>query len=182
MKKNFLYLFTILLFSTSSFGQLMTTKVIGKNAKEFKTGVGVFANLEMPLNQSFNRSVVLEICDCGIFSGKSNLDTSAAFVSVKIGYKKIFSNTQTGFYINPSVGVGWAFMAKNVVDTLSKRFGPAMAIEAGYSLEVGKRGNAICLGLKCESDVPFSTYNLTTLQLRIAYSFHNRKRVTTPKK
>jgi hypothetical protein len=162
MKKLVILFFLFLVLSSSLKAQLSITKMIGKNADKYKLGYCVFAFYDFPLTEEGNRSLRLELMDLAFFPGKEYNDTvqmsfgpalrtlSKAYLSIKLGYKYIFSEDQTGFYIEPSAG--WARVIEADEGEANYGDGIALALETGYSLEVGQRGHVLNLGLKYEND------------------------------
>ena len=72
------------------------------------------------------RTIRLELMDLAFYPGKDgNFFTASygrAYISIKAGYKYIFSETKTGFYVEPSAGWG------RVVDVLPDRMTRFMAM------------------------------------------------------
>jgi hypothetical protein len=95
---------------------------------------------------------------------------SKAYISAKLGYKYVFSETQTGFYIIPSAGYCRVVTIEQGEDP-THGDGIAGALEGGYSLEVGQKGHAINLGLKYEYDRGGATHLIQSVGLRVSYSF-----------
>ena len=50
--------------------------------------------------------------------------------------------------------------------------GVALALEAGYSLEVGQRGHEINFGLKYETDLAGANHTISSVGLRVSYQFN----------
>src|SRR5438270_12280288 len=93
------------------YSQLSITKLIGKNASQYKMGFDCFSFYEFTLNsEGYSKAVRLELMDLAIYPSKNddgNIFTSKetiGYLSIKLGYKVIFSETKTGFYIEPSAG------------------------------------------------------------------------------
>lgn len=108
MKKLILSLAFACLFSFASDAQLMVAKLVGKDASKFGLGYGIFTYLDFPLANE-NQSFRLELMDLAFFTTKGeNFFTSTAdargYLSIKLGYKYVFSETQAGFYLIPSAG------------------------------------------------------------------------------
>src|SRR4030095_15730485 len=123
---------------------LSLTKMVGKNANKYKLGYDLFAFYDFPLNSEGNfKSIRLELMDLAYFPGKDGngftTGSARAYISIKIGYKNIFSETKTGFYIEPSLGYCRVVEANEDEDA-TYGDGIAGAFEAGYNLEVGERG------------------------------------------
>ncbi|MBA4198393.1 MAG: hypothetical protein C0459_12655 [Chitinophaga sp.] len=158
--------------------QLAVTKMFGKNADKVNLGYGGFVGLTIPIGNSENKSIKLEIVDFSIFPLKKQLvsDTiEIGYVSIKAGYKYVFSETKTGFYVEPQIGWCKVFTesTKTYGDNLpSSKEGIALAFEAGYSLEVGQRGNSFDFGLKYETDIAGKYFTISSLGLKVAYNFH----------
>src|SRR6186713_273720 len=108
MRKAFL-LVLIFITSFSAQSQLAVSRMIGKNSKNYKIGFGLFGNYEYPLNETGTQNLMIELLDLEYFPGKpynSNEDKmSSGFLSIKIGYRYIFSEeSRTGFYVEPQLG------------------------------------------------------------------------------
>ena len=50
--------------------------------------------------------------------------------------------------------------------------GIAVGAEAGYSIEVGQKGNSLALGLKYENDMAGKDKSMSSVALRFAFLFH----------
>jgi hypothetical protein len=179
MKKS-LNLIAILLFlslSLSSHSQAVISKLVGKNSGKTKTGYGLFAFYDFPLTEEGNRSIRLELLDVAFFPKKDgDLNAILAYVSIKVGYKYIFSESKTGFFLEPQVGYCRTVLDDaNQVDPVVGN-GVAAALEGGYSLEVGQKGNTINAGLKYEKDMAGKLTSISSISLRLSYSFGLFKR------
>jgi hypothetical protein len=182
MKKLLLLSVLTLILSSSLKAQLSITKMIGKDADKYKLGYCVFAFYDFPLTEEGNRSLRLELMDLAFFPGKQYNDTvqmsfgpalgtvSMAYLSIKLGYKYIFSEDQTGFYIEPSAG--WARVIESDDGDATYGDGIALALETGYSLEVGQRGHVLNFGLKYENDRGGPSYTISSLGFRVSYAFN----------
>jgi hypothetical protein len=102
----------------------------------------------------------------------TDIDGVIGYLSVKAGYRHVFSEeSKTGFYLQPSAGYG------SVITSYDDKALPglALAIEGGYSIEVGQNSNDLLIGLKYESDL--AKTSASSIALRFAYNFHlGRKR------
>jgi hypothetical protein len=152
----------------------MVAKLIGKDASKYGTGYGLFTYFDFPL-ASENQSLRLELMDLSLFPSKGeNLFTSTAdmkgYLSIKLGYKYVFSETSSGFYLEPSAGYCRAIIALEGQDA-TYGDGIAGALEGGYSLELGQKGHQVNLGLKYEYDHGNATHILQSLGLRLSYAF-----------
>ncbi|MFN8291658.1 MAG: hypothetical protein U0U70_15480 [Chitinophagaceae bacterium] len=168
MKRLFLLiLLSNLCYQASS--QLAISKLLGKNSKSYKMGLGVFENYEFPLNDDANQSIMLELVDFAYFRPQ-NLDTGNAkgYISIKVGYRYIFSDSKTGIFIEPQAG--YVRTADTRGDGVYKD-GFALAFETGYSLEVGQGGNTLVFGVKYEADNPGNELGISSIAFRISYSF-----------
>jgi len=152
--------------------QLAVVKMVGKNADKTKLGFGAFSYYDIPLNEDGNRSFRIELLDLAFFSRKTDEDPSWAYLSIKLGYKYIFSETKTGFYIEPQAGYCRVVSVEKDAPEAEHGDGIAVALEAGYSLEVGERGNAFNFGLKYETDRAGSAYTISSVGFRVSYSFN----------
>jgi hypothetical protein len=171
MRRIVLTLFVLSLCAAAD-AQLALAKRVGKGSENAKTGFGAFAYYDIPLQQSENKSLRIEILDLAFFPTK-NRDVSGAsgYVSIKLGYKYIFSETKTGFYVEPQAGYCRVAVIDPLTDEAGYGDGVAAAMEGGYSLEVGERGNTINLGLKYETDRAGKAYTLSSVGLRLSFSF-----------
>lgn len=174
MKKIVLSLTFFCLFSFASYAQLMVSKLVGKDAEKYGLGYGLFAFIDIPL-VSENQSFRLELMDFAFFPTKGeNIFTSTAdakgYVSVKVGYKYVFSETQTGFYLLPSAGYTRVVISKEGEDP-THGDGIAGALEAGYTLGVGQKGHNLNFGLKYEYNRGNSTHIIQSVGLRVSYAF-----------
>ena len=175
MKKIILSLCFISLLSNASDAQLMAAKMVGKDAAKYGVGYGLFTYLDFPLvieNQSFR----IELMDLAFFPTKGeNFFTSTAdakgYISIKLGYKYVFSETRAGFYLIPSAGYCRAVDAKEGEDA-TYGDGIAGALEGGYSLEVGQKGHSLNFGLKYEYDRGNATHVIQSIGLRFSYAFN----------
>ena len=167
------FVFTCLLTSVTH-GQLMTSKMIGKGAANFGLGYGLFSYLDFPLTNE-NESFRIELMDLAFFPTKGeNIFTSTAesrgYISIKLGYKYVFSETQGGFYLIPSAGYSRVVFSKEGQDA-TYGDGIAAALEGGYTFLVGQKSNTINLGLKYEYDRGNSTHTIQSIGFRVSYGF-----------
>jgi len=176
--KKLLSLFTlILLLCFSAHSQLMVSKMLGKNSKNSTIGFGLFAYYDFPLNEIGNRSARLELLDFAYFPKKNkDLGSVTGYISIKVGYKYIFSETKTGFYLEPQAGY-----CRTVLDDPNRTDeksgdGVALALEGGYSLEVGQGGNTFNFGVKYENDITGAATSMSSIGLRVSFSFGLFKR------
>lgn len=167
-------LLTGMYISNLCFSQLMVTKMLGKNSSNSKMGYGTFLYFDIPFRNFENKSIRLELMDLAVYPRKDQyIDCPIGYVSIKLGYKHVFSETKEGFYVEPQLGYCQTVVSATMVDRSHYGDAIALALESGYSLEVGQRGNTINFGLKYESDIASSpAYSLSSLGFRISYSFH----------
>lgn len=175
MKKIILLFSVMCLFSVASHAQLMVARMVGKDASRFGTGYGVFTYFDFPL-PSGNQSFRIELMDLAFFVTKGeNLFTSTGdgkgYISIKLGYKYVFSETQFGFYLIPSAGYCRAAYAKEGETAATYGDGIAGALEGGYSLEVGQNGHSLNFGLKYEYDHGNATHIIQSVGFRVSYAF-----------
>jgi len=153
----------------------MVSKLVGKNSSRFGLGYGLFTYLEFP-RPSENQSFRIELMELSFYPTKGEkFFTSTAgargYVSIKLGYKYVFSETAYGFYLLPSAGYcQTVFLEKG--QSASNGYGYAAALEGGYSLEVGQNGHSLNFGLKYEYDHGGSVQVLQTVGCRISYAFN----------
>jgi hypothetical protein len=177
--KKLIVLFISLIISSSIYSQLMVSKMLGKNAGKSKLGYGVFAYYDFPLSGSENKYFCIEFFDFAFFQSKSDTVTvPIGYISIKLGYKYIFSETKTGFYIEPQAG--YCRVVSNDPDNITNQStygdGVALALEIGYSLEVGQRGHTFNFGLKYEDDIAGSPNTMSSIGFRVSYTFNLLKR------
>jgi hypothetical protein len=178
MKKIVFLAFVALIFSVTAHSQLMVSKLLGKNSKNSKMGFGAFAFYDFPLNEEETRSIRLELLDFAYFPTKDdNLNAILGYISIKVGYKYVFSETKTGFYLEPQVGYCRTVLDDvNQVDAVTGD-GVALALEGGYGIEVGQQGNTINIGVKYEKDLTSSSATtISSIGFRVSYSFGLFKR------
>lgn len=176
MKKT-MVLFTFFVVLTSlTHAQLMTSRLIGKGSSQFGQGYGLFAFYDFPLGGAPNKSFRLELFDFAFFPTKgepffSGDGPGRGYISVRLGYKHVFSEEKTGFYVIPSAGYcRVAFTEPGLSEPLVGN-GVAGALEGGYQLEVGERGNVFNFGLKYEYDRGSKDYQLQSIALKVSYAF-----------
>ena len=175
MKKLTLFLFFACLLSSTTKAQLMAAKMIGKDASKYGIGYGLFTFLDIPIITD-NQSIRIELMDLALFATKGeNLFTTKkdgkGYISVKLGYKYVFSETNAGFYVIPSAGYCRTIFTKEGEEEATHGDGYAAALEGGYALAVGQKGHTVNLGLKYEYDHGNSTHILQSVGLRLSYSF-----------
>lgn len=174
MKKILFTLSLVSIFSFASHAQFMVAKMVGKDAAKYGLGYGLFTYFDFPLvneNQSFR----IELMDLAFFPTKGEkIFTSTAdakgYLSIKLGYKYVFSETQAGFYLLPSAGYCRTVLANKGEDA-TYGDGIAGALEGGYTLEVGQNGHTLNLGLKYEYDRGNATHTIQSVGLRLSYGF-----------
>lgn len=179
--KNALIAIVLAFIFTPSNAQISVTKYLGKNADMYKMGYGIFSFYELPLNSEGNyKAIRLELLDAAIYPGKDGSFFSAtygiAYWSSKIGYKVIFSDTKTGFYLEPSAGYGRVIISYTGETSAATKGGLAAALEGGYSLEVGQNGHSFNFGLKYENDMAGGDYSLSSLGFRVSFMFNMFKK------
>jgi len=173
MKKVFLFFLLTAMLSSSLHAQLALVKMVGKNADKSKIGFGAFGFYDFPLNDIGNNSIRLEILDAAYFPPKNtDTDASKVYISIKLGYKHIFSETKTGFYLEPQAGYCRVIFVEENEPEATFGDGIALALEGGYSLEVGQNSNTFNFGLKYETDRAGSIHTISAIGLRISYSFN----------
>ena len=166
MKKKFILIFLSVLLASSACAQLAVAKVVGKNASKYKIGFGIFGYYEIPLNEVGNNSIRLELLDLAYFpSNDADDHHSKGYLSFKLGYKNIFSETKTGFYAEPQLGY-----CRVIGGDGKQAGGIALAGEAGYSLEVGQQSNTLNFGLKYETDMAGSEQTISSVGFRFSFS------------
>lgn len=175
MKKVIFFALLLCMLALSSNAQLMVSKMIGKDASKYGMGYGLFTYLDFPLNNG-NQSIRIELADFAFFPTKGEnffMSTADAkgYLSIKLGYKYVFSETQTGFYLEPSAGY---CRVVEVLEGEDATYGDgfAAALEGGYSIGIGQRGHSINLGLKYETDRGGTGYILNSVSFRVSYAFN----------
>lgn len=174
MKKIIVSLCLTGLLSSHTNAQLMVSKLVGKDAANYGLGYGLFSYLDFPLANE-NQSFRIELMDLAFFPSKgetvfSSTTGSKGYISIKLGYKYVFSETQAGFYLIPSAGYCRTVLTQEGKD-VSYADGMAGALEAGYSFEVGQNGHTINFGLKYEYDHGNATNIVQSVGLRTSYAF-----------
>jgi hypothetical protein len=164
--------FALLLSSTAQ-SQFMVTRLIGRDAENYGTGYGLFTFIDIPLaydNQSFR----IELMDVAFFPTKGDKffesEGGKAYISIRLGFKHVFSETATGFYVLPSAGY-CRVIDTDLPDDENYADGIAAALEGGYSLEVGERGHSINAGLKYEYDRGNSALQIHSIGLKLGFAF-----------
>ncbi|HVG16200.1 MAG TPA: hypothetical protein VM935_14615 [Chitinophagaceae bacterium] len=175
MKKILLSLLCLTLISIATHAQFTVAKLVGKDSDKYGTGYGLFSYIDVPLAQE-NQSFRLELMDFAFFPTKGEkFFTSTAgaksYLSIKLGYKYVISETQEGFYLLPSVGYCNTMLAIEGQEKIISNHGVAGALEGGYTVEVGQRGHTINLGVKYEYDRGSATNIIQTVGLRLSYGF-----------
>jgi len=114
--------------------------------------------------------------DLAYFPGKDGngftSGSARAYISVKVGYKLILSETRTGWYIEPSLGYCRVVDAPDNEPEATSGDGVAAALEGGYNLEAGQRGHELAVGLKYETDRAGRAHTISSIGLRFSYSFN----------
>lgn len=172
MKKCFLLFLVACMASSFAHAQLTLAKVVGKNASQSKIGFGAFTYFDFPLNEEGTNSFRLELLDFAYFPRSADTALTKAYISIKAGYKHIFSETRTGFYVEPQAGYCRVVSIEKEAPEATHGDGVALAFEAGYSLEVGERGNTFNFGLKYETDRADSEHTISSIGFRVSYSFN----------
>ncbi len=175
MKKLILFLVLLCSFSFVTKAQLMVAKLVSKGDAKYGLGYGVFTYFDIPLAHE-NQSFRLELLDLAAFPTKGeNLFTTTAdlkgYLSIKVGYKYVFSETQAGFYLIPSAGYCRVVYALEGESDATYGDGIAGALEGGYTLEVGQRGHTLNLGVKYEYGHGNATHTIQSVGLRFSYGF-----------
>lgn len=152
--------------------------MVGKNAGKFKLGYGVFSFYSFPVGNAGNNSVKLELLDLAAFPSKSQgWDSLTVYVSVKLGFKHIFSSeTTTGFYVEPQLGYCRVVSAETGTTEATYGDGFAAAAEAGYTVEVGQRGQHFNFGIKYETDIAGKNHTISSVGFRFSYEFNMFRR------
>lgn len=176
MKKFLTLTFILFLFSHFVYAQLSVTKMLGKKANNYRLGYDLFSFWDFPLGGTENKSLRIELMDFAYYPGKTGgtafeTPNGEAYLSVKLGYKYVFSETKTGFYLEPAAGWCRVVHSEEGLET-TYGDGVAAAVEGGYSLEVGQRGHAFNFGLKLETDRGSASHTITSLGFRVSYSFN----------
>ena len=149
--------------------------MVGKDSDKYGLGYGLFAYIDIPLAQE-NQSFRIELMDFVMFphKGENYFTTTAgakAYLSIKLGYKYVFSETQTGFYLLPSAGYARVItLVEGVEDPIISN-GIAGAVEGGYTLEVGQKSNTINFGVKYEYDRGNGTHIIQSVGFKVSFGF-----------
>jgi hypothetical protein len=175
MRKSIFLLFVFILAVSFTHAQLMTSRLIGKGSSQFGQGYGLFAFYDFNLAAP-NKSIRLELFDFAFFPTKgepffSTNESSRGYLSIRAGYKHVFSEERTGVYVLPSAGYCRVFFDEPGLPEGIVTNGIAVAFESGYQLEVGERGNVFNFGLKYEYDRGSKDYQLQSIGLKVSYAF-----------
>jgi hypothetical protein len=152
----------------------MAAKIVGKNADKYGLGFGLFTYFDIPLS-SENQSIRFEIMDLAFFPTKgekffTSTGDSKGYLSIKAGYKYVFSETQAGLYLLPSAGYCRAVVFEEG-NGATYGDGIAAALEGGYTIAVGENANTVNLGLKYEYDRGNATHIIQSVGLRVSFGF-----------
>ena len=174
MRKKLLIILAAICISSPLSAQLMITKMVGKGADKFKLGYGVFSFYSFPVGEVGNNSVRIELLDLAAFPSKSQgWDSLVVYLSIKLGFKHIFSNEETtGFYVEPQLGYCRVVEAQTGSIDATYGDGFAAALEAGYTVEVGQRGQHFNFGLKYETDRAGKDHTISSVGFRFSYEFN----------
>ncbi len=93
----------------------MVSKLISKGDAKYGLGYGLSAYFNYPFNE--NQSVRLELLEIAAFPTKgenlfNTTEDAKGYLSIKLGYKYTFSESQQGFYVLPSAGYCRVVFAK----------------------------------------------------------------------
>ncbi len=173
LKHLIITLIALYLLSEISFAQLAVSKLVGKEDKQYGYGAGLFAYLDIPIKTD-NQSLRLELFDFAYFPVKGegffSSEGGKGYLSFKVGYKYVFSESQSGFYILPSAGIAQTYVFTVDEPESSDAWGFASALESGYSFAVGQNNNMINLGIKYEHIFAKQPNTVQALCFRISYS------------
>lgn len=159
-----------------SSAQLIISKMIGKDARNYGMGFGTFTFLDFPLAAG-NKSIVVELLEFTYFPVKGgggffSAPAGKGYYSIKLGYKNYFSEDGTGFYIQPSAGWAAVSIARENEPEADEAYGFSGSLEGGYSFPVGQTtSQKINLGLKYEYCYAKESHQIQTIGLRMSYSF-----------
>jgi len=171
MKKQLLTLLFFLSFHYTH-AQVAICQYFGKNASDHKLGFETFAYFSIPIDkESYTKSVVIELLDVAFLPTKNPepVGETIGYLSIKAGYKKVFSDTRTGFFIEPQFG--YADVINYATQGGDTRSGVAVAMIGGYNLGVGQKFNSLQFDLKYEEDIAGANYTVGTLGLRTSFAF-----------
>lgn len=127
MKNKILLAFFVLI-SYNSFAQIQISKLIGKNASQFKTGYGAFLKFGVPVSDAADVSLEIGVNN---FQLKADPAYGGITFPIKVGYRYTLNKTGTGFYLQPQAGY-------NIIgyDPDDNKFkGLVLAAGAGYLFE-----------------------------------------------
>ena len=134
----------------------------------------MFTYYDFPLNETGNRSLMIELMDLGFFPPKGADDYKpGAYISAKAGYRYIFSEeTNSGFYIEPQIGYCRVVNGNRPGFDDTYGDGVAVAMEGGYALALGQNGHHLNFGLKYEADIAGANHTLQAIGFKTSYSFN----------
>ena len=166
-----LLLFSLLFIPDQATAQLQIGKRIGKDASGTKPGFGTFADIDIPLNEYMNRMIRVELVDLMFYPKAADNQVAWGYLAIKLGYKYLFSEDNTGFYLAPQFG--YARVVAIHPEETDARHGDGVggAFEAGYAIGVGQQYNTISIGLKYETDYGGKDLVMNTIALRVAFNF-----------
>jgi hypothetical protein len=173
MKRGLLQLLIIFLFGSSASAQLTVAKMIGRGANEYYPGFSaVLAEINIPLNDDFNKVIRLELLDLTMFFPKNEYKTPfKGSLAAKLAYRYTFNKTHKGLYWEPKAG--YCFFIedyKNNDDKLVNKSGIAAVLEGGYIWEVGKLGNLLGVGISYKADYAGRNHNINAVGITISYN------------
>jgi hypothetical protein len=175
-KKKLLLIVLLFICSGSTLhSQLAVLKMVGgKHSKEYKIGFGTFYTIGIPVNETGSQNISLELIDFAYFPVKSSsdLEEGGGYFSFKLGYRYIFSEeSKTGFFVEPQAGFCLTAIGPENDIGGDPGKGIALAMIAGYSLEVGQRGNNFIFGLLHEADLAGNNQSIHSFGLRVAFNY-----------
>src|ERR1700739_3172587 len=136
MKKQLLTVLFFLLFHYAH-AQVAVCQYFGKNSNDHKIGFETFTYFNIPIDkENYTKSIVIEYLDVAFLPTKNPepVGETIGYLSIKAGYKKIFSDTRTGFFIEPQLGYADVINYPNPSEETDTRNGVAVAMIGGYNL------------------------------------------------
>ncbi|HVG11968.1 MAG TPA: hypothetical protein VM843_03140 [Flavisolibacter sp.] len=168
MKLLFLSFLSLIAFSLTSKSQVIVSKLIGKDAGRYGLGFGGSALFDFQLATE-NKSFRLDLELIAFPEKKHKLSTAETgyktLVSVRGGYKYVFSETQLGLYVVPSAGYSRLIIEEG--GQTAGHSGIAGALEVGYTFELGQMARKFNVGLKYEYDGVGSSNTIQSIGFRL---------------
>lgn len=100
--KGILSLLILLSTATGIHAQIGTMKLVGKNTKDYKPGIGLFLKTGYPVNEGSDATLEGGVNIFFLDDGYSGAGT--IMCPLKVGYRYTLNKTGQGLYVEPQVG------------------------------------------------------------------------------